>query len=170
MKVLRPVLLSALLTTGIFGSVLYTGCKDKCGSTTCANGGTCSDNKCSCPTGYSGTTCATGMTDGLLGSYDCSRANCNPVQTGVNAWRSVISRSSTNGGYTFNISNFNNANIAVSLTVDSNMNVTTNLATGQSGISARGKFASGKMTLHFTTFSAAGGVEGPTCDMTMVKL
>lgn len=55
----KIVLATSIVVSGIFSAVLYTGCVDKCASVTCHNGGTCSDGKCSCPSGYTGSTCET---------------------------------------------------------------------------------------------------------------
>jgi hypothetical protein len=60
MKSFRLVALSALLTVGTFGTVVYTSCtKDACKGVTCLNGGTCSGGTCTCPTGYEGANCET---------------------------------------------------------------------------------------------------------------
>jgi hypothetical protein len=54
----RYVLLSAILTIGIFTMVAYTACTttDKCASISC-NYGTCSDGVCTCYSGYTGKLC-----------------------------------------------------------------------------------------------------------------
>lgn len=60
MKSVKHIALSALLTVGAFGTVLYTSCtKDECKDVVCQNGGTCSEGKCTCPTGVGGTNCGT---------------------------------------------------------------------------------------------------------------
>jgi hypothetical protein len=57
---LRSILLSALLTIGVFGAVTYSSCVlDKCSSVTCQNGGSCKDGNCICPSGYTGSNCET---------------------------------------------------------------------------------------------------------------
>lgn len=55
---LRNILLSALLTAGIFTMMVYTACtkEDKCASISC-NYGTCADGVCTCYSGYTGTLC-----------------------------------------------------------------------------------------------------------------
>lgn len=54
----RYILLSVILTLGIFTLVAYTACTktDKCDSISC-NHGTCSDGICNCFSGYTGTYC-----------------------------------------------------------------------------------------------------------------
>jgi len=61
MKLFRQIALSAMVTVGVFGAILYTtSCsKDKCSGVTCNNGGTCSNGTCTCVTGYEGATCDT---------------------------------------------------------------------------------------------------------------
>lgn len=169
MKATRYILFATVLTLGIFSIILYTSCnKSKCGSTTCQNGGVCTDNKCVCPTGYSGSGCENGWSNDFAGTYDCSRSDCSPAVVGVNAWKSIISKSSVNGGYTVNISNFDNSNVTVVAVVDSVKNIVISPAAGSYGISARGAMNDKTITLHFTT-SAAGGVGGYECSMQMVK-
>lgn len=174
-KFFRHILIPALFTIGIFGSVIYIGCKNKCGSITCNNGGTCQSNVCVCPTGYYGNACQTAFITPLLGTYNCSRAYCTQYVGGVNAWQSVVSAASVNAGYTFVISNFNNTNTSITETVDSFGNITTDLANGESGISANGKFTPAatnvapEITLSFQNFSVASGFTGAKCQMTMIK-
>jgi len=155
--------------------VVYTSCKNKCGSTTCQNGGTCDNNVCVCPVGYSGNSCQTGWADAAIGTYTCIRSACNPAVSGVNSWQSSITKDATNGGYTVDISNFNNSNTTVVATVD------TAAANGSQAISIKGTSgtgtdASGSLTivnsvttisLQFTTYT--DGIRGPTCEMTMRK-
>lgn len=70
MKAIKHIALSALLTVGAFGTVLYTSCnKDACKDVTCQNGGTCNDGKCTCTTGYEGTNCETKSRDKFVGVY-----------------------------------------------------------------------------------------------------
>jgi hypothetical protein len=60
MKKLKPVFYSILLVMAIFSTVTYTACnKDLCEGKICQNGGSCTDGKCTCPTGYTGTNCET---------------------------------------------------------------------------------------------------------------
>lgn len=60
MKSVKHIALSALLTVGAFGTVLYTSCtKDECKDVVCQNSGTCNGGTCTCPTGVGGTNCET---------------------------------------------------------------------------------------------------------------
>lgn len=176
MKAVRHILVTALLTLFAFGTVLYTSCKNKCGNTTCQNGGTCDNNKCVCPVGYSGNACQAGWSNAIIGTYTCSRANCVPGITGVNSWQSAIIKDPTNSGYTIEISNFDNSNITVVAILDSGINGIQNIvispAVGSYGVNATGTFIIDSNIVkldHFTT-SSIGGVGGYTCSMTMTKL
>ena len=60
MKSIKHIVLTAFLTLGVFGVVLYTSCtKDPCKNVVCQNGGTCSGGNCTCVPGYEGTSCET---------------------------------------------------------------------------------------------------------------
>ena len=157
------VLITTFVLLSVFTAVLYTsGCKSKCGSTTCQNNGSCVDNVCSCTTGYSGTSCETLWTTQYLGSYTCSQV-CTP-SLGSATWTSNITASTTNGSYTLSITNFGNQNITVSATVDGNGAVTVPDANGVAG---SGTFANGVMKLHYTTNT--NNVGGYNCTLTMTK-
>lgn len=70
MKSFKHIALTALLTAGSFGAVLYTSCnKDACKDVVCQNSGTCSDGKCTCVTGYTGTNCETIYRAGYANTY-----------------------------------------------------------------------------------------------------
>ena len=157
---------------------MYTSCKNKCGNTTCQNGGSCSNNVCVCPTGYSGSACEHGWADAAIGTYTCSRTACTAHVAGPDNWQSAITKYATNGGYTVEISNFNNSNTYVVATVDSATSGTTqHITVAGAGAGGSGTNASGTLTivnsvttisLTFRTYTA--GVAGTTCEMTMRKL
>lgn len=154
---------------GCLSAIIISSCKNKCGSTTCQNGGTCTNNKCVCPTGYSGNSCATAWDDLVTGTYSCTRSHCVPTVIAGGSWTSVITKSATNGGFTVNISSFNGSSTTIEATVDSLRNIFIT-ASGGSGVSGNGRYDSTSKTiqLQFTTAST-GGATGYTCDMTMVK-
>lgn len=176
MKNFRNILLTALITIGAITSVLYiSSCKDKCGSTTCQNGGTCSNNVCICPSGYSGNNCGTGWSTRYLGTYNCTRANCAPAVTTINSWQSVITTDASNSGYTIDISNFDGGNTTVVGIVDSTINgishLTISPAAGSYGVDATGSFDSTTNTINLKfTAAGVGGSGGYTCNMVMTKL
>ena len=160
--------LSVALFAVVSCTLLSVGCKSKCGTTTCQNAGTCANNVCVCPTGFSGNACQSGWSDASIGTYDCTRSNCSPTIAGATTWKSAVTKAATGSGYTIDISNFDNSNTTIVGTIDSLQNISISPATGTYGINASGRYANGKITLHFTT-SSSGGVGGYTCDMTMVK-
>lgn len=45
-------------------------------SATCLNGGTCVNNACNCPDGYSGASCETYYTTAYIGTYSTNSFNC----------------------------------------------------------------------------------------------
>ena len=171
MKQFRHIIIVALLILGTFSLVLYTtSCKNKCGTTTCQNGGTCESNKCVCPHGYSGYSCQTGWSDVVIGTYRCTRSNCHPAVTGDSVWQSAITKNATNGGATINISNFDNSiSTTVVAAVDSNVGGVTRIATaaGSFGVQATGTYSNGIINLQFT--AGAGGISGYSCNMSMKK-
>lgn len=176
MKFFRQIALTALVTMGIFSTVVYTGCKDKCGSTTCQNSGTCVDNVCSCPSGYSGASCENTWTTEFLGTYTCSNEQCSSSVSG-GTWESTVTVSSDNSGYTVTISNFAGSGVSVDATVDSASNLYITAVPGVSGISAKGNYSvnaanapNGEIFMHYTVTSGSSvGSTGYECNMTMVK-
>lgn len=106
-----------------------------------------------------------------IGTYKCQREDCLPYVSGVNSWTSAITKDGTNGGYTIDISNFDNSNITVVATIDSaisgvsKINVT---PTTGSGIRATGTCSNGVINLEFTSTSATG-VGGYHCSMVLTK-
>ncbi len=172
MKQFRYIILSLLATISIFGAVVVSSCKNKCGSTTCQNGGTCTSNVCVCPTGYSGNACQTGWSDVAIGTYNCVRSDCKPAVEGDSTWQSAVTKDATNGGYTIDISRFDNSSITVAATIDSAINgiskITIAPSTGSAGINATGTYTNNIITLDFT--SAVAGIGGFSCHIVMTKL
>ena len=161
---LRHILITSLTVIAAFGSIIYTsGCKDKCGSTTCQNSGTCVNAVCSCTTGYTGTSCETLTSAEYLGSYTCTQS-CSPPLAGSASWKSTITADPTNGSYTIDISNFGNLNAVVIATVDANNNIT---LVDAGVVAGSGTFANGVLTMRYTT--SVNNVPGSTCTLTMNK-
>lgn len=77
MKKVKTILLSGVLTLGVFSMVAYTSCskKDKCESITCKNGGTCNDGVCKCPVGFEGVNCETASNKKFIGQFN-AKDNC----------------------------------------------------------------------------------------------
>jgi hypothetical protein len=87
------------------------------------------------------------------------------------AWVSSVTKNSVNGGYTINISNFDNSNTTITGSIDSAIGgvnkITISPASGSGGINARGTYSNGEIDLVFTTASVGG--PGYTCNMVMKK-
>lgn len=56
-KSYKYAIISALITLFIFSAAIYTSCKKDCAATKCLNGGSCNNDKCVCPTYFSGNNC-----------------------------------------------------------------------------------------------------------------
>ncbi len=176
MQKVKHIALSALLTLCVFSSVLYTSCKDKCGSTSCSNGGTCVDGVCECPTGYYGNGCQNSWSSVFIGTYNCTKT-CNPSISGCTApWQSSITVDATNGGNTVDISDFGGCTTLIAVaTVDTAVDsvATINIVPSTvSEVSAHGSlriFPDSTIITVTYTVASGGGSGGYTCSMRMVK-
>ena len=169
LKAYNRIWIAVLLMIGPLCAVLYTSCsKSKCGGTTCQNGATCTTNVCVCPIGYSGTSCEKGWTDGAVGTYNCTRANCVPGVANAGVWQSAVTKAATNSGYTINIANFDHSNVTVAGVMDSLGNIRISPAGGTYGISATGNYINNTITLQFSTYSSGALIY--SCTMNMTKI
>ena len=170
-KYFRHIIFAVLFVIAGSLAVFTVGCKSKCGSTTCQNGGDCESNVCVCPIGYSGNACQNSWSSIVIGTYNCSQSNCNrSIVNPASTWQSVITTDATNGGYTIDISNFDNSNTTVVAIIDSNIHGISQVTIDNSaGINATGSYDSTnqKINLIFTSYS--GGISNYTCNMAMVK-
>lgn len=163
MKPFRNVLFTTLLVLSAFSAVVYTACsKVKCGGTTCQNGGTCSENKCICITGYSGADCGTSWSSKFIATYNnCSKV-CSP-SLGNATWQSIVSANGNSGQDSVVISNFAGFTQSVVAGVDSGGHIYID-PTSSSGIIGSGRIDSlGTITIRFTM----GGTTN--CTVTMAK-
>ena len=143
----------------------------------CQNGASCSANACVCTQGYSGNACQTGWSDAAIGTYTCTQGSCSPASAAVAPWQSAITKASTNGGYSINISNFDgNPSLTVIATVDSAIDSAqiiriSGTSTNGEGINATGtlKVTNASTVIHLN-FQSYYGTFGPECSMTMTKL
>lgn len=77
MKNLKTILLASVLTLGAFTATVFNSCNpDACKDIVCANGGTCTDGTCACPSGFEGTLCETQSLSKFLSSNNTA-ANYN---------------------------------------------------------------------------------------------
>ncbi len=178
MSSLRRLSFGTLFFLFVSCLLAFTSCKNKCGSTVCQNGGTCTDSKCVCPSGYSGSACQTGWSDDAIGTYNCTQGTCTPASTGKAPWQSAITRASTNGGYSINISNFDgNPSLSVTAIVDSAIDSSQSIrvsgtGAGGTGINANGslKITNSQTVIKLNFQSYFNGTLGTSCTMTMVKI
>ncbi len=71
MKALRHILVTTLLTLGLFTAITYIACnKDRCHNVVCLNGGACDDGSCTCPTGFEGSRCQTAIRDRFIANFN----------------------------------------------------------------------------------------------------
>ncbi|HET8574265.1 MAG TPA: calcium-binding EGF-like domain-containing protein [Edaphocola sp.] len=82
MKKVRTILLTGVLTMGVFSTVIYSSCskKDKCDGIVCKNGGSCDDGACKCPLGYEGANCETASANKFIGLF-ATKDNCPLVDS-----------------------------------------------------------------------------------------
>ena len=71
MRALRSILVTALLTTGIFCAISYTACnKDNCNNVACLNAGECDGGVCTCAPGFEGNRCQTPSRDKWIKQFN----------------------------------------------------------------------------------------------------
>ncbi len=71
MKLLRSIILTAILTIGTFLAVTYTSCtKDHCNNVVCQNGGACDRGSCTCATGFEGSRCEIPSRNKLIANFN----------------------------------------------------------------------------------------------------
>ncbi|MGN6568780.1 MAG: hypothetical protein ACTHJ0_12540 [Flavipsychrobacter sp.] len=163
MKPFRNVLFTSLLVLTAFSAVLYTACsKVKCGGTTCQNGGTCSENKCLCLTGYSGNDCGTSWSSKFIATYTNCSKTCSP-SSGSGTWQSIITANGNSGQDSVVISNFAGYNTSVVAGVDSLGHIYID-PTSSSGIVGSGIFSSNDNSI--TIKFSEGGIY---CTMIMKR-
>lgn len=168
MKYFRHIALFAILAFFVSTTVFFVSCKNKCGTTTCQNGGTCESNACVCPKGYSGNSCGSAWSDKYVGTYTCTTGGCTPANPGAGTWTSSITKSSTDGGFTVVISNFASSNTSVAATVDTLGKLNILLPSTGYGISGDGTLSNTTILMNYTLSTSAGGTPYH-CSFTMVK-
>ena len=66
----KPFLFAALSTIMLFSATAWLSCtRNKCATTTCNNGGVCTNEICACATGYEGTLCNTVSRTKFVGNW-----------------------------------------------------------------------------------------------------
>jgi hypothetical protein len=150
MRQIKQIAFSALLTISAFGAVVYTSCnKDECKDVVCQNGGTCSEGKCTCPTGFEGTNCETKSRDKFIGTY----AGSEICTVGTDNYTMTIATNSD--ALKLTMTNLYNE----SYTATCNMTATDAFSfSGSSGavtFSGTGKLVSNTLTVTYTITNAA---------------
>jgi len=104
-----------------------------------------------------------------VGTYNCKNENCRPAVTSAGSWQSSITVDATNGGYTVDISSFDNSPVSVAATVDSFGNIYINTATGGYGIDGTGLYNPTTQVIDLTYTTYSGGTPF-YCNMVMTKI
>lgn len=70
MKKTMAMILTTVITAGLFSAVLFTACTksspNPCSGVACYNGGACVNGTCSCTTGWTGTNCQTAVNTSIV--------------------------------------------------------------------------------------------------------
>lgn len=157
MKSIKTIALSAILTVGAFGTVLYTSCtKDACKDVTCQNGGTCSDGKCTCPTGYEGTNCETKSRDKFVGTYVGSEA----CTQGTDNYSITLAANSDALKLTY--TNLYNEGFTATCTMAATDSFTFAGSQGNTTFSGSGRLLSNTITVHYTVTNPTNLPPTPT--------
>jgi hypothetical protein len=86
------------IVVSLFAVIAFslTSCKDECKDVNCANGGTCNEGICTCPSGYEGELCETESRAKIVANYSVSET-CSQTgaQTSTQQYNIVISKSSS---------------------------------------------------------------------------
>ena len=115
MRKLKSILLASILTIGAFSATLITSCnQDECKDIVCANGGTCSNGNCACPSGYEGAQCQTLSRTKFIGVY----SGTETCTVGSDSYSITITAHSDN--LKFNIQNLYNQSLTEIATAGGN--------------------------------------------------
>ncbi len=162
MKNLKSILVASLLTIGTFSAVVFSSCNpDACKDIICANGGTCTDGTCACPSGYEGSLCETLSRTKFIGVY----TGTETCTVGSDTYSITITANSD--ALKFNIQNLYNQSFTAIATAGGNSFTIPNQTVG-SGVTAVG---SGSITGNIITitYSINDGVASNTCTYTGTK-
>lgn len=71
MKALRGILVTVILSIGVFFAISHTACnKDRCNNVACLNGGVCDGGNCTCAAGYEGVRCENASRDKFIHHFN----------------------------------------------------------------------------------------------------
>lgn len=155
MKLIRHIALTTMLTVGAFSVITYTSCnKDNCKNVVCENGGTCNstDGSCTCPTGYSGSTCGTAVRTTYVGTYKGNGSDNNGGS--YSGWSMVFATSGTDAkAMSMTLLDANNAaQLAFTVTLATNTTFTVDAKTN-------GNYS----------YTGSGSIDGNTASLTLTE-
>lgn len=71
MKALRSIIITAILSIGVFFAISYTSCnKDRCNDVACLNAGVCDGGNCTCVAGFEGSRCEISSRDKFINTFN----------------------------------------------------------------------------------------------------
>jgi len=162
MKNLKSLFLASFLTVGVFSTVVFTSCDpDPCKDIICANGGTCTDGTCMCPSGYEGTLCETLSRDKFIGVFNGTET----CTVGTDAYSITITSNSDK--IKFNIQNLYNQSFTAIATAGGNSFSIPNQTVG-SGVTASGSGSITGNTITIT-YTINDGTNTNTCTFVGTK-
>lgn len=157
MKSIKQIVLGAFLFVSSACAVLYTSCtKDKCKDVTCQNGGTCSDGKCTCPTGYEGTNCETLSRAKFIGTYVGSEI----CATGTDNYSISLAANSDNLKLTYSNLYNNTPSITATCTMAATDSFTFSGTQATITFNGSGRLVGNALTVHYTI---TDGTNNNTC-------
>lgn len=164
MKSVKHIALSALLTVGAFGTVLYTACnKDECKDVVCQNGGTCSEGKCTCATGYEGTNCETKSRDKFVGTY----TGAESCTTGTDNYSITLAANSD--ALKLTMTNLYNDNITAICSMAATDSFSFSGTAGGATFTGTGRLVTNTLTVRYTLTNPTATVSVNSCVFTGTK-
>jgi hypothetical protein len=145
MKSVKHIVFTAFLTISAFCAVFYSSCKkDPCKDVVCQNSGTCSDGKCTCPTGYEGTNCETKSRDKFIGTY----AGSEICTIGTDNYSITLAANSDALKLTY--TNLYNQNFTATCSMAAADSFTFAGSQGSTNFSGSGRLVTNTLTVHYT--------------------
>ncbi len=162
MKLLKRLILTLIIASGVFCVVLYTSCKkkkDPCSGVICHHGGACLSGTCSCPTGITGKFCDTVYKAAFANTYKGNGTDNEGV-------------SYTNFRIVFAIADSNNTKMTMNIRDASGDSVNVpKLAVDLDGLTAAGSSFTIEPNTNATgdTFTGYGIISAASASMTLIQ-
>ncbi|MCW3121104.1 MAG: hypothetical protein JWQ38_596 [Flavipsychrobacter sp.] len=164
MKSFKQIALGVIIAVSAFGTVLYTSCtKDACKDVVCQNAGTCTDGKCTCPTGYEGTNCETKSRDKFVGTY----VGTETCTVGTDAYSITLAANSDALKLTY--TNLYNDNITATCTMTGLNTFSFSGTQGGATFSGTGTLSTNTLTVTYTLSNPTAVPSSNTCTFTGSK-